>query len=287
MKFTIKVPATYRKGPPTLHGDERQRLNRYIFGLHPRFAPSRFAVNSLLDETHFHFALSLIRVAHLSYKGLNITIACACRVSPWFDAFALGLTHSALSRDADWRHGRYHKENISRKGFVLIQRLKEAGWRKKNAAAKMYHSLSLIAACTPSLTHTIPDDRGLQRADKDCNCCHYIPCLMQAHSHQHKKGHDGGETHYLSIVVGKARGRSITESAHRLLCYAWHGPPSSHQPVVRHLCNNIGGTCVNPYHLQWNTVKANNVDVHALIKERAQVLAARALHGGAAQIHQR
>lgn len=36
-----------------------------------------------------------------------------------------------------------------------------------------------------------------------------------------------------------------------------------------------------------NSVKANNVDVHALIKERAQVLAARELHGGAAQIHQR
>ena len=157
--------------------------------------------------------------------------------------------------------------------------MRQAGWLKRNAAKRTHEALSLIARCTPSLTHGLIDDRDKTREEKDCNCCHYKPGLMQRHAHQHKV--TGDATHYLRVVVGKARGKSISEYAHRLMCYAWHGTPASTHQIVRHLCSNRGGRCVNPYHLQWDTVTANNADVHALIKERtrshAQGLAAQGL----------
>ena len=164
---------------------------------------------------------------------------------------------------------RPHIGNITRDGFALLYRMRQAGWRKKNAAAKLHLSLSLIARCTPSLTDgSLYDDRLEGKAGKDCNCCHYKPFLMSSHTHQQHKGEHGADTHYLNVVIGRAKGETISEKAHRIMCYAWHGPPHSHQLIVRHICSNRGGTCLNPYHLQWDSVAANNADVHALIKER-------------------
>ena len=209
----------------------------------------------------------------------------ACRTTPYIDDIQPGLTSSALAHDAYNRDAPYRNVSIYDSRFVLPPRWRACGWRKKNSLQRLHLTLSLIATCTPSLTQSIHDDRGEDKAGKDCNCCHYNHALLQPKSYKHKV--HGDATHYLDVFIGKAMGISYKEKAHRVMCYAWHGPPSSHLPVVRHLCSNIGGTCLNPYHLQWNTVKANNVDVHALIKERAQVLAARALHEGAVQIHQR
>jgi hypothetical protein len=194
-----------------------------------------------------------------------------CRSIPWIDTFSPGLTRSALSRGASGRLRRYRNVTIHDSRFVLFKRWSnKAGWRRKNALQLVHRSLSLIAACTPSLSaiDTLPDDRGLDKAAKDCNCCHYQHALLGPQTHQHKV--NGDATHYLDVVIGHALGVSCTEKAHRLMCYAWHGAPSSPALVVRHLCNNIGGTCLNPYHLQWDTVGANNADVHALKQERAR-----------------
>jgi len=194
-----------------------------------------------------------------------------CSSTPWIDTFSPGLTRSALSRGASDRLHRYRNVKIHDSRFVLIKRWSnKAGMRKRNALQMLHLSLSLIAACTPSLSaiDTLPDDRGLDKAEKDCNCCHYQHALLGPGTHQHKV--NGHATHYLDVVIGKALGNSCKEKAHRLMCYAWHGAPSSPALVVRHLCSNIGGTCLNPYHLQWDTVEANNADVRALMQERAR-----------------
>jgi hypothetical protein len=38
---------------------------------------------------------------------------------------------------------------------------------------------------------------------------------------------------------------------HRLLCYAFHGPPPSESAIVAHLCQHK--TCLLPWHMRWST----------------------------------
>lgn len=177
----------------------------------------------------------------------------ACRTTPYIDDIQPGLTSSALSPDAYNRVNPYRNVSIHDSRFVLPSRWRDCGWRKKNSLQRLHLSLSLIAACTPSLTQSIHDDNKEDKAGKDCNCCHYNHALLQPQSYKHKV--QGDATHYLDVFIGKALGISYKEKAHRVMCYAWHGPPSSHLPVVRHLCSNIGGTCVNPYTVEYSESK--------------------------------
>ena len=59
---------------------------------------------------------------------------------------------------------------------------------------------------------------------------------------------------------------AIHEKAHRLMCYAMHGPPLSDDLVAMHICNDT--SCVNQYHVEWSTTYVNNLDVHKLRKAR-------------------
>jgi hypothetical protein len=62
---------------------------------------------------------------------------------------------------------------------------------------------------------------------------------------------------YLRMICGvKSNNKSVVEYAHRLVCFAFNGPPhpASHK-VVSHLCNNP--TCLNPRHMQWDTIVGN------------------------------
>ena len=76
------------------------------------------------------------------------------------------------------------------------------------------------------------------------------------------------KTKYLKVVIGRTantdrhkKGKPITEYAHRMLCYAFHGKPqgvANNDPNlwhVAHLCNNP--TCLNPMHLRWATARWN------------------------------
>lgn len=58
--------------------------------------------------------------------------------------------------------------------------------------------------------------------------------------------HDSG---YLKIRVGKdARGKDAYEFAHRIVCWAFEGPPGEGQQVC-HTCHNV--KCLNHRHLRW------------------------------------
>lgn len=79
---------------------------------------------------------------------------------------------------------------------------------------------------------------------------------------------------YLKVVIGKNdKGKNVYEYCHRLLCWAFHGPPGDYEITVRgqvvdkkqevcHTCENP--MCMNPMHLKWGTHKEN---MKALLKE--------------------
>jgi hypothetical protein len=71
---------------------------------------------------------------------------------------------------------------------------------------------------------------------------------------KHFNIHKGG---YLRMFGGlRPNNKKVVECAHRLVCFAFNGPPphSSHK-VVSHLCNNP--TCLNPRHMQWDSLVGN------------------------------
>ena len=47
----------------------------------------------------------------------------------------------------------------------------------------------------------------------------------------------------------------VIMNAHRLLCWALHGPPPSSRPLACHRCHNKG--CLNPLHLFWGDAVMN------------------------------
>lgn len=51
-----------------------------------------------------------------------------------------------------------------------------------------------------------------------------------------------------------------TRLAHRIICTLAHGEPTNSNAVVRHLCGNGTGGCVNPRHLSWGTHQQNSDD---------------------------
>jgi len=148
--------------------------------------------------------------------------------------------------------------------------MKRASWKRPAAAKKMFNLLSLLTMCTPSLTQLIQDDRGnVSRAAKDSHCCMWQPELLPKGLHKHTVR--GKSTGYLDVVLGyKGKNpRPVKEKAHRLMCYSLHGPPPPHKPHARHICNNKGGRCINPYHVVWSSQKENNRDVAKLKRARA------------------
>lgn len=148
--------------------------------------------------------------------------------------------------------------------------MRQAGWRRRTAIGRMDKALSLIAACTPSLTPDITDDRHVKCKDaKSQSCCHWDSDLLPSGCHAHTVLDKS--TNYLNVIVGVRRaGTSIKEKAHRLMCYSLYGPPpSAMHNTARHICNNIGGKCINPYHLEWSTSLVNTADVNELKRARA------------------
>ena len=139
------------------------------------------------------------------------------------------------------------------------------GWRKDRAAKKMWKALSLLTACTPTLMDAILDDRGeISMEDRlAMKCCHWQKELAPAGCCRHKT--KAGHTEYLNVIIGKKYGKAIQEKAHRLMCYAMHGPPpSGHE--ARHICMKT--SCINQYHVEWSLVEFNNHDAHKLRKAR-------------------
>jgi hypothetical protein len=66
--------------------------------------------------------------------------------------------------------------------------------------------------------------------------------------------HKGG---YLRMICGSGSvNTNIVEYAHRLVCFAFNGPPHpASDKVVSHICNNP--YCLNPKHMQWDSLVGN------------------------------
>jgi len=73
------------------------------------------------------------------------------------------------------------------------------------------------------------------------------------------KIHDDG---YLCILIVKG----VYEYAHRIVCFAYHGPPPSlHESYCLHRCYAKGGQtdsydCLSPLHIEWGTPLVNSID---------------------------
>lgn len=66
---------------------------------------------------------------------------------------------------------------------------------------------------------------------------------------------------YLKVELGLDKeksqgGKVVYERAHRLVCWAFHGPPPEPDMIVMHTCNMP--TCLCPLHLKWGTQKDNS-----------------------------
>lgn len=140
-----------------------------------------------------------------------------------------------------------------------------AGWKQDAIVRRMLIILSLLITCTPQLLHIMDDRHMKDREAKDQNCCHWsddfpLPNGCSMHCNKH--------TQYLNVKLGMG----VKEKAHRIMWYALYGPPQSESKNnARHICSNKGGRCINPYHLIWDTVVANNLDVNMLRRERAKL----------------
>lgn len=63
---------------------------------------------------------------------------------------------------------------------------------------------------------------------------------------------------YLKIKLGWDRQKQLVvwEKAHRLVCWAFHGPPPAPGSVVMHTCNTP--SCLSPKHLKWGNQRQNS-----------------------------
>jgi hypothetical protein len=72
------------------------------------------------------------------------------------------------------------------------------------------------------------------------------------------KIHDDG---YLCILIVKG----VYEYAHRIVCFAYHGPPPPNKTYCLHRCFRKGRQtdsydCLSPLHLEWGTPLVNSID---------------------------
>lgn len=179
--------------------------------------------------------------------------------------------HFSLSTHSDTIQYRYKYvlyvflcRKYNKKGLQMLPMLRRAGWLACNYERRLQDVLHRIISAAPMLPYIIWQGHQQQGGGQ---CCNYAISLKQhlmsiaTHSKQE----------YLKVGVGRTAkgGRQVHEYAHRLMCCLIHGMPPTKGMVVRHLCPNQGGRCINPWHLEWSNTKENNRDVRALKVIRA------------------
>jgi len=66
-------------------------------------------------------------------------------------------------------------------------------------------------------------------------------------------------------VLNKGVRKGVYEYAHRIVCFAYHGPPPPNKTYCLHRCFRKGRQtdsydCLSPLHLEWGTPKENSKD---------------------------
>jgi hypothetical protein len=85
---------------------------------------------------------------------------------------------------------------------------------------------------------------------------------------------------YRQLVLGRDRkGKTVVIGAHRLVCWAVHGPPEEENMVARHEVEGCEQrlACCSPLHLVFGTYQQNRQDVEAQ-KRRKDLQCQRNLH---------
>lgn len=112
-----------------------------------------------------------------------------------------------------------------------------------NEASADFHAWATMAA-----------HQGRSTSRKRARTKGYLQVRLQKKPKKPKQGMDGKQA------------RQIQEAAHRLVLWAFAGPPTDKtllqldcsKWVCRHTCNNP--TCLQPWHLKWGTKAENNMD---------------------------
>lgn len=144
--------------------------------------------------------------------------------------------------------------------LVLLPMMMRAGWGGKSAT----EVITLAREVVDMVEQLTP---GLQSSTfNTIKCSPYHSSLLAW-----MPGVDvmPGNKQYLRIKLPSGDSSGIVrEYGHRLICWAYHGPPPEDKTVVRHTCGNHKGKCLNPAHLEWSSVAVNSGDAVRLRRRR-------------------
>ena len=93
-----------------------------------------------------------------------------------------------------------------------------------------------------------------------------IPLCMPFVKSKIGEGASIHEDGYLCILLDNGVTRKgVYEYAHRIVCFAYHGPPPPNKTYCLHRCYSKGRQtdsydCLSPLHLEWGTPKENSKD---------------------------
>lgn len=115
----------------------------------------------------------------------------------------------------------------------------------------------------------VPDSNGASGSSNELIVIRRMVHQCMKHSGQKFRGvkAHGNTSGYLKVKIGIPE--INWEFAHRIICWAFHGPPAPGQ-VVMHLCNCP--RCMNPAHLKWGTQAEN------LANKQAQIVVVKRPH---------
>lgn len=143
----------------------------------------------------------------------------------------------------------------------MLPQMYAAGWGGRTASEALilaHRAMETMERVAPGLLHP--------QLGRESRCCLYHPSKISQ-----TPGVDcmPGSKQYLRIkLLGGDSPNIQREYGHRLMCWAYHGPPQGNETVVRHTCCNPKGRCLNPAHLEWSTVAVNCGDVARLRRQR-------------------
>ena len=162
-------------------------------------------------------------------------------------------------------------EDVTPKGLVtnvqgLLSRIqatlgnKSLSCLEKERRDKSHDALDHPLVMKEHITRRGGPKRGVEERE--------IPLCMPFVKRKIGKGASILKDGYLYILLDKGdKGvrRGVYEYAHRIVCFAYHGPPPPNKTYCLHRCYSKGRQtdsydCLSPLHLEWGTPKENSID---------------------------